>query len=199
MVVDIAAGYIANALLQNLVIPEIAKRLAGKAGEKGAKLKDIEKPEWLRKIGQWLDDHPVGTPEKVEKIINEHQEEILRELTEHKGELSDLGQQIFDVVNELKGRIDDARLTGDDKEFLAEVKKNFDPDEFEKRLEKILKKNLDVDSQKIHDELTIFFDNMGWDDKLDVIDSKLDLVLKNISEGIEDIKGRLDRKILRDG
>ncbi|MBE9594665.1 MAG: hypothetical protein IMF19_14435, partial [Proteobacteria bacterium] len=88
MVVDIAAGYIANALLQNLVIPEIAKRFAGKAGEKGAKLKDIEKPEWLQKIGLWLDDHPVGTPKKVEKIINEHQEEIVRELTEHKGELS---------------------------------------------------------------------------------------------------------------
>jgi uncharacterized protein YutD len=193
MVVDIAAGYIANALLQNLGIPEIAKRLAGKAGEKDAKLKDIEKPKWLRKIGLWLDDHHVGTPEKVEKIINEHQEEILRELTEHKGELSDLGQQIFDVVNQLKVRIDNAQLTDEDKEFLAEVKKNFDPDEFEKRLEKILKRNVYVDSQKIHDELMIFFDNMDWDDKLDVIDSKLGLVLKNISEGIEDIKGRLDR------
>nr|QNO56331.1 HTH-type transcriptional regulator MalT [Methanosarcinales archaeon ANME-1 ERB7] len=193
MAMELGAGYISKALLQNLVIPEIAKRLAGKAGEKGAKLKDIDKPEWLRKIGQWLDDHPVGTPEKVEKIINAHQEKIVRELTEHKGELSDLGQQIFDVVNELKERIDNAQLTGEDKAFLAEVKKNFDPDEFEKRLEKILKKNVDVDSQKIHDELTIFFNNMGWDDKLDVIDSKLDLVLKNISEGIEDIKGRLDR------
>jgi hypothetical protein len=134
MVVDIAAGYIAKALLQNLVIPEIAKRLAGKAGEKGAKLKDIEKPEWLQKIGQWLDDHPVGTPEKVEKIINEHQEEIVRELTEHKGELSDLGQQIFDAVNELKERIDNAQLRSEDKEFLAELKESFDPDEFEKRI-----------------------------------------------------------------
>ena len=158
MAVELGAGYIANALLQNLVIPGIAKRLAGKADEKGAKLKDIDKPEWLRKIGLWLDDHPIGTPEKVEKIINEHQEEILRELTEHKGELSELGQQIFDAVNELKGRIDDARLTDEDKELLAEVKKNFDPDVFEKRLEKILKKNVDVDSQKIHDELTIFWD-----------------------------------------
>jgi hypothetical protein len=134
MVVDIAAGYIAKALLQNLVIPEIAKRLAGKAGEKGAKLKDIEKPEWLQKIGQWLDDHPVGTPEKVEKIINEHQEEIVRELTEHKGELSDLGQQIFDAVNELKERIDNAQLRSEDKEFLAELKESFNPDEFEKRI-----------------------------------------------------------------
>ena len=193
MVVEIAAGYIANALLQNLVIPEIAKRLAGKAGEKGVKLKDIEKPEWLQKIGLWLDDHPVSTPGKVEKIITEHQEEILRELTEHKGELSDLGQRIFDAVNELKERIDDARLTDEDKEFLAEVEKNFDPDEFEKRLEKILQNNAGVDQQKLREELTTFFDNMGWDDKLDVIDSKLDLVLKNISEGIEDIKGRLDR------
>jgi hypothetical protein len=174
-----------------LVIPEIAKRLAGKAGEKGAKLKDIEKPKWLQKIGQWLDDHPVGTPEKVEKIINEHQEEIVRELTEHKGELSDLGQQIFDAVNELKERIDDAQLTDEDKAFLAEVKESFNPDEFEKRLEKILKKNVDVDSQKIHDELTIFFDNMGWDDKLDVIDSKVDLVLQSIEDvkvGIKDVK-----------
>lgn len=190
---EIAAGYIADALLQNLVIPEIAKRLAGKAGEKGVKLKDIEKPEWLQKIGLWLDDHPVSTPGKVEKIITEHQEEILRELTEHKGELSDLGQRIFDAVNELKERIDDARLTDEDKEFLAEVEKNFDPDEFEKRLEKILQNNAGVDQQKLREELTTFFDNMGWDDKLDVIDSKLDLVLKNISEGIEDIKGRLDR------
>jgi ATP/maltotriose-dependent transcriptional regulator MalT len=192
MVRTIDTDYIAGTLLQELVIPEIASRLAGKAGEKGVRLKDIEKPKWLQGIGKWLDDHHLSTPEAVEKIITEHQEEIVLELTEHKGELSDLGQQIFDVVNELKGRIDDARLTGEDKAFLAEVKKNFDPDEFEKRLEKILKKNVDVDSQKIHDELTIFFDNMGWDDKLDVIDSKLDLVLKNISEGFEDIKIQLD-------
>jgi sugar-specific transcriptional regulator TrmB len=100
----------------------------------------------------------VSTPEAVEEIIEEHQEEIVEALTEHKGELSELGQQIFDAVNELKERIDNAQLTNEDKEFLAEVKKNFDPDEFEKRLEKILKKNVDVDSQKIHDELTIFWD-----------------------------------------
>ncbi len=177
MAVEIGASYVANALLQNLVIPEIAERLAGKAGEKGAKLKDIDKPEWLRKIGLWLDDHPVGTPEKVEKIINEHQEDILRELTEHKGELSDLGQQIFDVVNELKERLGWAQLTNADKEFLTEVKASFDPDELEKRLEKILQKNADVDQQKLREELTIFFANMGWGDKLNAFDSKLDLVL----------------------
>jgi hypothetical protein len=45
MVVTIAAGYIAGTLLQELVIPGTATRLAGKAGEKGAKLKDIDKPE----------------------------------------------------------------------------------------------------------------------------------------------------------
>jgi hypothetical protein len=73
MAVEIAAGSIANALLQCFVIPEIAKRLAVKAGEKGAKLKDIDKPEWLRRIGKWLDDHHVSTPEAVEAIIKEHQ------------------------------------------------------------------------------------------------------------------------------
>jgi hypothetical protein len=199
MAVELIAGYISKALLQNLVIPEIAKRLAGKAGEKGAKLKDIEKPKWLRKIGLWLDDHPVGTPEKVEKIINEHQEEILRELTEHKGELSDLGQQIFDVVNELKGRIDDAQLTGEDKVFLAELKESFNPDEFEKRLEKILQKNAGVDQLILRDELTTFFDNMGWGDKLNVINSKVDLVLQGMEEvkiGINDVKvGIADVKV----
>nr|QNO55014.1 HTH-type transcriptional regulator MalT [Methanosarcinales archaeon ANME-1 ERB7] len=196
MAVELGAGYISKALLQNLVIPEIAKRLAGKAGEKGAKLKDIEKPKWLRKIGLWLDDHPVGTPEKVEKIINEHQDEIVRELTEHKGELSDLGQQIFDAVNELKGRIDDALLTGEDKEFLAEVKKNFDPDEFEKRLEKILQKNAGVDQQKLREELTTFFENMGWGNKLGVIDSKVDLVLQSIEDvkvGIKDLGEKIGK------
>ncbi len=45
MVVTIAAGYIAGTLLQELVIPETATRLAGKAGEEGAKLRDIEKLE----------------------------------------------------------------------------------------------------------------------------------------------------------
>nr|QNO52943.1 hypothetical protein IEHOEKMD_00014 [Methanosarcinales archaeon ANME-1 ERB6]QNO53962.1 hypothetical protein MMBEDHBC_00017 [Methanosarcinales archaeon ANME-1 ERB6] len=79
-----------------------------------------------KKIGHWLDDHYVSTPEAVEKIIKEHQEEILRRLTDHEGELSDLRKQIFDAVNELKERIDNARLTEEDKEFLAEVKKNFD-------------------------------------------------------------------------
>lgn len=102
MVVAIAASYIANALLQNLVIPEIARKLAGKACENGT-LKDIDKPKWLRKIGQWLDDHHVSTPEAVEEIIKGHQEEIIRILTERKGELSDLGQQIYEAINELKG------------------------------------------------------------------------------------------------
>jgi hypothetical protein len=45
MVVTIAAGYIAGTLLQELVIPETVTRLAGKAGEEGAKLRDIEKRE----------------------------------------------------------------------------------------------------------------------------------------------------------
>jgi sugar-specific transcriptional regulator TrmB len=126
----------------------------------------------------------VSTPEAVEEIIEEHQEEIVEALTEHKGELSELGQQIFDAVNELKERIDNAQLTNEDKEFLAEVKKNFDPDEFEKRLEKILKKNAGVDQQKLREELTTFFENLGWGDKLDVIDSKVDLVLQSI----EDVK-----------
>jgi hypothetical protein len=85
----------------------------------------------------------VSTPEAVEEIIKEHQEEIVKALTEHKGELSDLRQQIFDAVNELKERIDNAQLTNEDKEFLREIKKNFDPDEFEKRLEKVLKKPID--------------------------------------------------------
>jgi hypothetical protein len=97
----------------------------------------------LRKIGPWLDDHSVSTPEAVEEIIEEHQEEIVEALTEHKGELSELGQQIFDAVNELKERIDNAQLTNEDKEFLREIKKNFDPDEFEKRLERGLKKLID--------------------------------------------------------
>lgn len=48
-----------------------------------------------KKIGHWLDDHYVSTPEAVEKIIKEHQEEILRRLTDHEGELSDLRKQIF--------------------------------------------------------------------------------------------------------
>jgi ATP/maltotriose-dependent transcriptional regulator MalT len=190
-VTTIDTDYIAGTLLQELVIPEIASRLAGKAGEKGVRLKDIEKPKWLQGIGKWLDDHQVSTPEKVEKIINEHQEEIVRELTEHKGELSDLGQQIFDAVNELKERIDNARLTDEDKEFLAEVKNNFDPDEFENRLEKILQKNAGVDQQKLREELTIFFKNMGWGNKLDVINSKVDLVLQSIEDvkvGIKDVK-----------
>jgi hypothetical protein len=193
MAVAIGAGYIAGTLLQDFVIPEIAARLAGKAGEKGVRLKDIDKPKWLQRIGKWLDDHHVSTPEAVEEIIKGHQEEIVRILTEHEGELSDLGKQIFDAVTELKARIDNMQLTNEDKEFLAEIKKNFDPDVFENRLEKILKKNVGVDSQRIRDELTIFFDNMGWGDKLDVIDSKLDLVLENITKGIEDIKGRLER------
>lgn len=127
-------------MLQELVIPEIVTRFASKAGEKGAKLKDIEKPKLAgKKIGHWLDDHYVSTPEAVEKIIKEHQEEILRRLTDHEGELNDLRKQIFGAVNELKERIDNARLTEEDREFLAEVKKNFDPDEFEKRLEMALK------------------------------------------------------------
>ena len=49
MVVAITAGHIASTLLRELVIPEIVTRFAGKAGEKGAKLKDIEKPKWLKK------------------------------------------------------------------------------------------------------------------------------------------------------
>jgi len=164
MFVTIAAGYIACTLLLELVIPAIATKLAGKAGKKGVRLKDIEKPEWLRKIGQWLDDHYVSTPEAVEKIIQEHQEEIIKVLTGQKSELSDLGKQIFDAINELKERIDRAQLTNADKEFLTEVKASFDPDEFEKRLEKIVKKNAGVDQQILRDVLTIFFDKRGWGD-----------------------------------
>ena len=54
MVVAIGAGYISGTLLQDFVIPEIVARLAGKAGEKGVKLKDIEKTKWLQRIGKWL-------------------------------------------------------------------------------------------------------------------------------------------------
>jgi hypothetical protein len=182
MAMEIGAGYIANALLQNLVIPEIAKRLAGKAGEKGVSLKDIDKPEWLRKIGQWLDDHHVSTPEAVEKIIKENQEEIARALTEQKGELRELGKTIFEAINELKWRIDNEQLKGDDKEFLAEVEKNFDPDEFEKRLEKILQKNAGVDQQKLREELTLFFKNMGWGDKLDDIIKGIEYIRRKLIE-----------------
>ncbi|MBE9592769.1 MAG: hypothetical protein IMF19_04745, partial [Proteobacteria bacterium] len=195
MAVEIGAGYIANALLQNLVIPEIAKRLAGKAGEKGAKLKDINKPEWLQKIGQWLDDNNVSTPEKVEECIKKQQEKIVRALTEQKGELSDLGKPIFEAINELKDRIDKKELRNEDNEFLDGVKESFNPDEFEKRLEKILEKSAKGDLQKIRNELTLFFGNMGWDNMLNVIKSKVDLVLQSIEDvkdGIEGIEIKID-------
>lgn len=190
MVVEIAAVYITKFLLEKLVIPEIEQKLAGKAAEKGAGLKDIKGHKLLQKVGKWCDDHSVSTPEAVERILNEHREDIIKVLTEHKGELKDdLGMLIFESVNELKDRIDNAQLTSEDKEFLAEIKKNFDPAEFEKRLKGILKENAGVDQQLLRGELTTFFENMDWGDKLDVIDSKLDHVLKKFG----DIEGQLDR------
>lgn len=58
--------------------------------------------------------------------------------------------------------------------------------------------------RKIRNELTIFFANMGWSDKLKDIRSKLDLVLQSIEDvkvdikevkvGIEDIKKMLERQ-----
>ncbi len=192
MVVEIAVGYMLNAVLQNLVIPEIGRIFAGKAAKKGAELKDIEGPEWLQKIGKWFDDHSVSTPEAVKRILNEHQERIIEAL-KHEGELKDdLGRQILESVHKLKDRIDNAQLTNEDKEFLAEIKKNFDPDEFEKTLKGILKENAGVDQQLLHGELTTFFENMGWDDKLDVINSKLDRVLEEIEAGITDIQQGLE-------
>ena len=193
MVVTLAASYIAMTLLKGLVIPEIAKKLASKAAGKGARLKDIEGPRWLRQIGKWLDDHQVSSPTAIKGIINEHQEEILRVLEAHEGELSELGKLIFGTIGELKERIDTKQLTPEDREFLAVVKRDFDPDEFEKRLEKILKEHKSLNLEKIRNELTTFFDNMGWGDQLDIINSKLDLVLENLTKGIRDIQERLER------
>jgi hypothetical protein len=204
MVVEIAAVYITKALLQNLVIPEIGRKLAGKTAEKGAGLKDIKGHKLLQKVGKWCDDHSVSTPEAVERILNEHREDIIKVL-EHKGELKDdLGMLIFESVNELKDRIDNAQLTSEDKEFLAEIKKNFDPDKFESRLIEILKEKEVEDQQKLRQELETFFKKMDWGDKLDDINSKLDRVLARIVAIKRDttdikkdttyIKERLDRK-----
>ena len=192
MVVEIAAVYIAKALLQNLVIPEIGRKLAGKAAKKGGRLKDIKGPKWLQKIGKLLDDLSVSTPEAVERILNEYQEKIIEDL-KHEGELKDdLGRRIFESVNELKERIDNKQLTNEDKEFLAETNKNLTADEFEKLLKRVLKENRGVDQQLLRRELITFFENMGWDDKLYVINSKLDSILENISKGFEEVKTELE-------
>jgi hypothetical protein len=190
--IEATAGYIATTLLQGLVIPGIAKKLASRAAEKGARLKDIEGPHWLRQIGTWLDAHQVSSPAAIKGIINGHQEEILRVLEAHEGELSELGKQIFDSINELKERIDSQQLTDEDKVFLAEIKQNLDPEEFEKRAEKLLQTTAGIDTLAFREELTTFFNNMGWGDKLDIINSKLDLVLENLIRGIKDIQERLE-------
>lgn len=187
MVATTLVVYVLDSLLSSLVIPEIGRRFTSKLTEKGARLKDVKGPKWLKRIGERFDAIQINTTEKVEARLNELQKNI-SEALKHEGEIKDENARlILESINDLKDRIDNQQLTNDDKEFFAEIKKNFDLDEFEKRVEEILKENVGVDKQLFQVELTTFFKNMGWDDIVDDI-KKIAIMQKDLLKGQKEIK-----------